>query len=278
MNSHSNPIYVEAHIRSSVEKLWEFTQTPELHERWDLRFTDIRYLTRSNDSQPQQFLYSTRIGFGLKIQGSGETAGNQMGSHGQRTSALKFWSDDSKSLIREGSGYWKYTPAADNIRFITAYDYTVRYGALGRIFDRLIFRPLLGWATAWSFDRLRLWLEQGLNPGVVFRQSLVYATARVALAFVFIYQGVVPKLIYRHPDEILMLINSGVTPDAVLPLLAVIGWAEIVFGLLFILLWRARWPFLLTIFLMVAAILNIALYSPVVTAHDFFDSSVLYTA
>jgi hypothetical protein len=98
MKSHSKPIYVEAHIRSSIEKLWEFTQSPELHERWDLRFTDIHYLPRSHDNQPQQFLYSTRIGFGFKIQGRGETVGNQMSSHGQRTSALRFWSDDPKGL------------------------------------------------------------------------------------------------------------------------------------------------------------------------------------
>ena len=22
----------------------------------------------------------------------------------------------------------------------------------------------MGWATAWSFDRLRLWLEEGIDP------------------------------------------------------------------------------------------------------------------
>jgi hypothetical protein len=261
MNNRSQPIYVETHIRSSVEKLWEYTQTPEIHQRWDLRFTDIHYLPHSDGDQSQQFLYSTRIGFGLKIQGKGETVGNARGSLQQRTSALKFWSDDPKSLIREGSGYWKYTPVAGVVRFITAYDYTVRYGILGKVFDKLIFRPLLGWATAWSFDRLRLWLEQGLDPGVAFRQSLVHATARVTLAFIFIYQGVIPKLIYRHPDEITMLTNSGVTPGTALSLLTLIGWSEVVFGLLFILLWRAHWLFVLAILLMVAAILNVAVYS-----------------
>ncbi len=261
MNNHPKPIYVEIHIRSSVEKLWEYTQTPEIHQRWDLRFTDIHYLLCPDEGQPQQFLYSTRIGFGLKIQGKGETVGNAIGSLQQRTSALKFWSDDPKSLIREGSGYWKYTPAAGVVRFITAYDYTVRYGTLGKIFDKLIFRPLLGWATAWSFDRLRLWLERGLDPSVAFRQSLAYAVARMTLAFVFIYQGVIPKLIYRHPDEITMLTNSGITPSTALSLLTLIGWSEVVFGLLFILLWRARWLFVLAILLVAAAILNIAVYS-----------------
>ncbi len=43
-------------------------------------------------------------------------------------------------------------------------DYRPRWGALGALADRLLFRPLMGWATAWSFDRLRLWLERGVTP------------------------------------------------------------------------------------------------------------------
>ena len=79
---------------------------------------------------------------------------------------LRFWSQDPKSLIREGSGYWKYVPHGDDgrtILFLTLYHYRVRFGALGRFLDRLLFRPLIGWATAWSFDRLRLDRE-GYRP------------------------------------------------------------------------------------------------------------------
>jgi len=32
-------VYVETLIRGPIDKLWRLTQTPELHERWDLRFT-----------------------------------------------------------------------------------------------------------------------------------------------------------------------------------------------------------------------------------------------
>ena len=34
-------IYVEIPIRGSVEAIWDKTQTPALHQRWDLRFSDI---------------------------------------------------------------------------------------------------------------------------------------------------------------------------------------------------------------------------------------------
>jgi hypothetical protein len=43
------------------------------------------------------------------------------------------------------------------VRFLTGYDYGTRFGLPGQVIDRLALRPLLGWATAWSFDRLRLW-------------------------------------------------------------------------------------------------------------------------
>ncbi len=98
------------------------------------------------------------------MRGTGESVGEREGETGARTSALRFWSDDPRSLIRSGSGYWRYVPTGDGIRFLTRYDYEPRFGAAGRVFDRLAFRPLLGWATAWSFDRLRLWLEEGIEP------------------------------------------------------------------------------------------------------------------
>jgi hypothetical protein len=44
-------------------------------------------------------------------------------------------------------------PTAEGIRFLTRYDYRTRFGPFGMLFDRLIFRPLIGWATAWSFDK-----------------------------------------------------------------------------------------------------------------------------
>ena len=95
---------------------------------------------------------------------------------------FRFGSADWKSLIREGSGYWKYTPELAGVRFMTSYDYDVRFGALGRAVDGMAFRPLLGWATAWSFDALRLWLELGLEPERARRVAFVRVAAGVAAA------------------------------------------------------------------------------------------------
>jgi hypothetical protein len=175
-------IYVEILIGGPLETLWQRTQIPELHQRWDLRFSSISYLPRPDPAQPQRFHYATRIGFGLAINGEGETRAAQSGARGARTSALTFWSADPKSLIRVGSGYWKYVPGQRGVRFITRYDYQTRFGWLGRGIDRAVFRPLMGWATAWSFDRLRLWIEQGVDPAAALRRSLALAAGRLAVA------------------------------------------------------------------------------------------------
>lgn len=265
------PIYVEIRIRGSIEEVWRRSQTPELHELWDLRFTTITYLPRAGEGEPQRFRYATRIGAGLEIEGWGETVGERE-ADGSRTSALRFGSDDPRSLIRAGSGYWKYTPVADasgggasggdTVRFVTGYDYEVRWGALGRLADRLVFRPLMGWATAWSFDRLRLWIERGVEPAGAARRALVHAIAAVAVAFVWLWHGLVPKLLGPHPDEVAMLTEAGVAEPWATSLTLAAGVAEILFGLAFVPLSRRRWPWLLTLFAMVGAAVGVVATSP----------------
>lgn len=254
-------LYVETFIVGSMDELWEKTQTPDLHQRWDLRFTEIRYLPRPDDSLPQQFLYKTRIGFGMAIAGIGETVGTRLNHH-QRTSALKFWSDDPKSLIKAGSGYWKYEQAENGVRFVTGYDYDTRFGGVGRGFDRLIFRPLLGWATAWSFDRLRLWIEKGIDPSTSLRSSLIHALARLSLALIWLYQGLIPKLLFLHEDELAMMAAAGVPIDQTMLAVRVFGLAEIGFALLLLAMWNRRWLLLVNIPLMLLALLGVGLTSP----------------
>jgi len=164
-------------------------------------------------------------------------------------------------LIREGSGYWKYLPSngdGQTVRFLTSYDYSVRFGRLGRLFDKFLSRPMLGWATAWSFDRLRLWIERGFDPAASMRRSLVYLTARLALAFVWLYQGIVPKLILRHPDELALLRNAGLSVPAAGIACAGIGCFEVVVGLALLLVWRSRLPLWLTLVAMPIAALAVA--------------------
>lgn len=251
-------IYVEILIRGDLEEVWRHTQRPELHEPWDLRFTKIQHLTRASDSEPQRFNYTTRIGFGLQISGQGESTGNREEATGQRTSALKFWSADPKSLIEEGSGYWQYIPTQNGVRFLTWYDYRTRFGGIGRLLDRVLFRRLLGWATAWSFDRLRLQIDEGLDPRTTFRLSVIHACSRLAIAFIWFWQGLVPKLLFNHADEQAMTAASHL-PMGFIP---VVGFIEIAIAASAVLSWRRRSFFVFNILAMVAALANVAVMSP----------------
>lgn len=254
-------IYVEILIRGEIAELWRKTQEPKLHQRWDLRFSDIDYSPRL-PGKPQEFSYVTRIGGGLKIEGAGESTGERDDAGGRITSALKFWSNDPKSLISVGSGYWKYIPVPDGVRFITWYDYRTRFGALGAVVDNVAFRPLLGWATAWSFDRLRLWIEDGVSPETSVRRALTYTISRSALAFVWIYHGLIPKLVYRNFDELRMLRDAGIPGPELIRALSALGLMEVCFGLAIAIFWKSRWPLWVTLAAMALATLGVAVTSP----------------
>jgi DoxX-like family len=142
--------------------------------------------------------------------------------------------------------------------FLTWYDYRTRFGAAGRLVDRIFFRPLIGWATAWSFDRLRLWMERGISPQVSFRLALIHAFARLGIAFIWLWQGLMPKLLFPSRDEVAMLEAVGL-PVSFLPF---IGVLELVLAAAALALWRWRGFFLLNALAMIAALATVALSSP----------------
>jgi hypothetical protein len=170
-------------IRADLDEVWRRTQEPALHQRWDLRFTRITYLPGAAPDDARRFEYTVRVLPGLTLGGTGVSTGERDNVDGSRTSALRFGSAHPLSLIRSGTGYWRYVPTDAGIRFFTGYDYQPGWGPLGPLADRL-FRPLMWWGTAWSFDRLRLWLERGVPPEQSLRRALVDAGTRVAVAAV----------------------------------------------------------------------------------------------
>ncbi|MET1089542.1 MAG: hypothetical protein ABWY04_20880 [Arthrobacter sp.] len=160
--SAGKPIFVEILIRGSLERVWELSQNPDLHARWDLRFSRI-VPTDSDNQGLLRFRYEFWLPFHT-IHGIGTSLGHRHRSDGQATSVLKFDTADPLSPIGAGSGYWRYIPTGDGLRFITGYTFRPGMGTVGEVLDARLFRPALGWATAVSFDRLRLWVEADLDP------------------------------------------------------------------------------------------------------------------
>jgi hypothetical protein len=137
-------LYVETLIRAEVDDLWRRTQEPGQHQRWDLRFTRIEYLPPAAGDGSQRFRYSVSLLPGLRVNGTGVCAGERVRPDGTRTSVLRFGSRHRLSLIRAGTGYWRYVPTPAGVRFLTGYDYRPGWGRPGMLADRL-FRPVI-WA------------------------------------------------------------------------------------------------------------------------------------
>ena len=163
-----NKIIVEAIVPCDVETLWERSQNPALHIRWDLRFSHIEYLDERDEKGFQLMDYRTKIGFGMEIKGIGRYLQNTPLKH----STFEFESSDWKSIIKLGRGIWQYKPCAEGTYFRTVYDYETNYGAVGNLIDRLLFRPVMRLATEWSFETLRRWCA-GREAEVECRRSFV---------------------------------------------------------------------------------------------------------
>nr|AGU12053.1 hypothetical protein [uncultured organism] len=160
-------IYVAIEIAAPVERVWELTQDPAQHTRWDLRFSRIVPEASSDgpaadlpSGRPTRFRYERRLP-GHTIAGTGISLGDRSAADGTRTSALRFTTRDRLSPLRDGRGYWRYRPTPRGTLFVTGFDYVPGWGGL---LDRLVVRPLVGRMTAWSFDRLRIWAESGVAP------------------------------------------------------------------------------------------------------------------
>jgi len=151
------PLHVCVRLKTTLDELWRITQDHRRHPDWDHRFSRIIML--EDDIRTGTLMrYEKRL-FGLTIRGHGRYKLHTP----LRQSTFQFWSDDRRSLIRRGVGLWRYRDLGDGwVEFRTSYTYEVRWGAAGRLLDRLLFRPAMQRETERSFARLaRLFFPAG---------------------------------------------------------------------------------------------------------------------
>lgn len=143
------PIHVRVRLKTTLRELWDFTQNHHLHPSWDHRFSRIEMLA-DEITTGTTMKYEKDLG-PVTIRGFGRYALHRP----LKQSTFEFWSEDWRSLITRGAGLWRYTELpCGSVEFATSYTYAVRWGLLGRVFDRLVFRPLFQWYTEQSFERL----------------------------------------------------------------------------------------------------------------------------
>ncbi len=154
------PIHVAVRLRTTPDALWAVTQDHRVHPAWDHRFSRIDLLD-TNVRTGTRMRYEKTL-LGITIRGWGRYKLHAPA----RQSTFEFGSDDPRSLIVRGVGLWLYRSRKNGmVEFSTSYTYEVRWGRCGRLFDRLVFRPLFQRETERSFERLaRGWFPAGASP------------------------------------------------------------------------------------------------------------------
>jgi len=78
---------------------------------------------------------------------------------------------------------------------------------------------------------LRLWIEMGTRPQVALNLWLAKIMARVSLACVWLWEGLIPKLILVRASEVDLVARSGLYLYDARFTLHALGLAEVLFGL-----------------------------------------------
>lgn len=98
---------------------------------------------------------------------------------------------------------------------------------------------------------------------------LSYAVCRGTIAFVWFYQGLIPKLLYPHEDELAMSMAAGFSRPEAVQLAAIGGALEIAMSVVILIFWRQRWPMLLTLVAMIGLLTFVILVQPMLLGAAF---------
>ena len=157
------PIYVEIPINTTIDNVWDASQKPDMHEQWDLRFSSITYLPKE-EGEPQSFTYSRTVGPFIKSKDGGKVSAPFIKRMDPELLLYILERINGSPLSVKDGVIGNMNNRRNGVKFLTQYDYDVNFGRAGKIADKFIFRPLIGWATALSFDVLKRWLEKGEAP------------------------------------------------------------------------------------------------------------------
>lgn len=103
---------------------------------------------------------------------------------------------------------------------------------------------------------------------------MIVQICRYTIAFVWLYQGIVPKLLGVHPDELRMGMALGLNALQAHWLAYVGGAMEVVLGVLVVVFFRSRWPYLATIGGFVGLWLFTLVFAPVFTVSAFNSTTI----
>ena len=103
---------------------------------------------------------------------------------------------------------------------------------------------------------------------------LVHRLSRITVAFVWIYHGLAPKILGPHQDEINLAVAHGLPADQLSLWLNAAGIAEVLFGIVFLIAWTSRWPFVVSIVILAMLLVDVAVVAPQYLVATFNPVSV----
>lgn len=101
------------------------------------------------------------------------------------------------------------------------------------------------------------------------RAHRIHLISRLTIAAVWLYHGLVPKLLAQHPSELELARQTGVPEAWVRELVLTAGLAELVAAAAVLIFWRHRWPIWATMAAMIGALGHILIMAPAVTLAAF---------
>ena len=111
-------------------------------------------------------------------------------------------------------------------------------------------------------------MTNGIKPVSQEQAINSYNLSRLAIAFIWLYHGLVPKLIFRHATE-LELINQGPVLGSAELTLMLAGIAEVLIGIGVVIFWKQAWPIYLSLVGFVVLLVASVVIAPEQAVHAF---------
>ncbi|MGM9486992.1 DoxX-like family protein [Ideonella sp. YS5] len=92
--------------------------------------------------------------------------------------------------------------------------------------------------------------------------SLILQIARFASSAIWLYQGIVPKLLGPHADELAMIASLGVSHERIPAVAVCAGWIELTLGLCILVFHRRVWPHALSILALAGLLAFVVMFAP----------------
>ena len=73
-----------------------------------------------------------------------------------------------------------------------------------------------------------------------------YALTRFAIALIWIYHGLVPKILFKHASEVELVAKGPIIVDAETTIV-IAGVVEVLIGLLVLVFWKQPWPIVISL-------------------------------